>query len=189
MRTWNTAAQALLARLEAGEQIPWTQLVQLDLDVVQRYSTSGVAQEWDGFTWQPLGVYVGAIDDSAAEFTQLTLTLPAVTEAQLALGLVTDVEGRRVQVYDAIVDPDTGLVADARLAWVGVMDQPTIEDGPTAAMTITAEHRGSTAVRPKPTRYTNDEQQRLYPGDWSLDQDPATDAAPEPWPTASYFQK
>jgi hypothetical protein len=43
-------------------------------------------------------------------------------------------------------------------------------------------------MRPKPSRYTNDEQQRMFSGDTSLDRDPATDAAPVTWPAASYFR-
>jgi hypothetical protein len=44
------------------------------------------------------------------------------------------------------------------------------------------------ALRPRVTRYTNNEQQRLYPGDTSLDVDPLTDAASLVWPAASYFK-
>ena len=45
------------------------------------------------------------------------------------------------------------------------------------------------ALRAKPSRYTNDEQQRRYTGDTSLDIDPATDAAPVAWPAASFFKQ
>jgi hypothetical protein len=53
---------------------------------------------------------------------------------------------------------------------------------------FTAEHRQELAAQSKPSRYTNDEQQRLFPGDTALDFDPATDAAPLVWPAASYFK-
>ena len=87
------------------------------------------------------------------------------------------------------MDPDTAVVADAPFAWAGVLEVPAIEDGPTATIAVTAEHRGAVAVRVKPSRYTSDEQQRLYSGDTSLNFDPATDAAPLAWPAASYFKK
>lgn len=189
MRTLNSTAQALLARLRAGEQIPLVQLVWLDLEVEWRITTAGVPLVWDGHTWDALGVTVSPIEDDAQELPGLTLGLPAVTEAQLALALTEDVEGCAVRVYDAIVDPDTGAVADAVLAWAGVLETPGIEDGAVATLAVQVEHRGSVALRPKPSRYTDAEQQRLYPGDTSLQFDPATDAAPLAWPAAAFFKQ
>ena len=51
-----------------------------------------------------------------------------------------------------------------------------------------AESRASIAMRPRVTLYTNDEQQRLFAGDTSLDFDPAMDAAAVTWPAASFFR-
>jgi hypothetical protein len=190
MRAVNPAGQALLARLAAGEQIPMPTLVELQFATVQRITTAGYRLQWPaGQWWEPQGLQVGAVDDSATEFTNLALGLPGVTEAQIALVLADDVSGTRARVWVALVDPDDGQVADALLVWTGELDVPTLEDGAEAAITITAEHRGAIAVRPKPARYTHDEQLRRFPGDFSLDQDPATDAAADVWPAASYFRK
>lgn len=189
MRTLNTAAQALRERAIAGEQIPVVQLVELLLDVPWRISTAGIPLVWGGHTWQALGLNVTPVEDEEGEFLGLTLSLPGVPESTLALALVEDVEGDTVRVYDAWVDPATGEVADAVLAWSGALETPGVEDGPVATVAVQAEHRGAIAVRPKPSRYTDDEQQRLYPGDTSLAFDPATDAAPLVWPAASFFRK
>lgn len=189
MRALNTAGQALMARALAGEQIPVVQLVELELDVVWRLTSAGIPLEWAGQTWQPVGGTVTGVEDDVGEFLGITLTLPAVTPEQLAVALVEDVEGRTVRIYDAWVDPDTGAVADAALAWSGALEIPAIEDGPTATLAISAEHRGAIALRPKPSRYTDSEQRRLYPGDTSLNFDPATDAKPLAWPAASFFRQ
>lgn len=188
MRVLNTAAQALMDRALAGEQIPVVQLVELELDVVWRLTSAGVPLEWGGQTWSPIGGAVTGVEDDVGEFMGITLTLPGVTPEQLAVALVEDVEGRTVRVYDALVDPDTGEVADAALGWSGALELPAIEDGPTATLSVTAEHRGAIAMRPKPSRYTDSEQQRLFPGDTSLNFDPATDAKPLAWPAASFFK-
>lgn len=188
MRQLNPAGQALLARAQGGEQLPMVQLVEFLFEAgPQRVATSGRPVEWGGHTWQPLGLYVDAVEDDAGELLNLTFSLPAVNEAQLALALVEPVAGTTVRVYDALLDPATGAVVDAARAWAGELDTPGVEDGPQARVVVNAEHRGGIALRTKPSRYTNDEQQRLHPGDTALDFDPATDAAPIVWPAASYF--
>ena len=62
------------------------------------------------------------------------------------------------------------------------------QDGLSALVHFTAEHRASLALRQRVSRYTNDEQSRLSSGDTSLNVDPLTDAAPLVWPNASYFR-
>lgn len=189
MRSLNAEALALLSRTLAGEQVPMVQLIELQLTETLRLTTAGLPLEWGGYTWQPLGVSISPVDDDVSEFTNLTFSLPAISSDQLALALTEDIEGKVVRLWDALVNPDTGVVAMAVPAWSGAMDVPSIQDGPEASIAVNAEHRGALAVRVKPTRYTNDEQRRLYPGDTSLQFDPATDAAPMVWPAASYFKR
>lgn len=189
MRSLNTAALALLGRIQAGEQIPLVQLIEIELDVTLYLTTAGLPLVWAGQTWQAIGLAVGPVENEVGEFQSLVFTLPAVSPEQLAIALQEDVEGRTVRIYDALVDPATGVVAMAVPAWTGALDVPSVQDGPVASMSINAEHRGSLALRPRPVRYTNDEQQRLYPGDTCLAFDPATDAAPMVWPAASYFKQ
>lgn len=189
MRTLNTEGQALLARLLAGEQIPVPLLVQFDLAVVQRVCTAGIPLVWGGHTWQPTEIVVSPIEDEDAEFPNVSFTLPGVTESQLALALVEDVQGARARVWMAWVDPDDGTVADAVLVWSGELDVPTLEDGPQASVTVNAEHRGAVALRPRVRRYTHDEQQRISAGDTSLDVDAGLDRPPLEWPRASWFYR
>ena len=190
MRTLNVAGQALMARVLAGEQLPLVQLVRIEFAEVVYLTTAGCAIEWDGHSWLPAGLgTVEAIEDNAAEMQPLQFTLPGLTPDQIAVALDPGTEGRSVRVYDALIDPDTGACADAVLAWAGTLNVPSLQDGEQADLTVTAEHRGMLALRPKPSRYTDDEQRRLYPGDTCLQFDPATDAAPMVWPAASYFRK
>jgi hypothetical protein len=188
MRPLNPAAAALLARIEAGEQIPLVQLVELGFSPVERYTTAGYDIEWGGNTWGALGMQIEPVTAAFGDMPGLSIALPAITPEAIALALADDIEGVTLRLYDAIIDPDTGEVAQAVLAWSGTLTQPQLEDGRTAAVTLNAEHRGVVALRPKVSRYTNDEQQRLYPGDTSLDFDPATDAGPLVWPAASFFR-
>lgn len=189
MRALNATALALLSRIESGEQIPAVQLVEFGFTPTERYTTAGVQIVWGGYTWLPLGLGIEPVDDSAGDMPGLTFALPGVSEAVIAQALNSQVEGVSVRVYDALVDPQSAVVADAVLAWSGTLNVPGIEDGPRATVNMGAEHRGALALRPKASRYTHDEQSRLYPGDTALKFDPATDAAPLAWPAASYFRR
>ena len=189
MKPLNTAAQALMARALAGEQIPVAQLVYVGLPVPQRIAVCGIPLRWSGEDWTPLGIQISPIEDTTAEVTGLEFVFPGVSSSDIALALAEDVDGVPVRVYTAWVDPDTGVVADATLDWSGVLDHAQWQDGPEATVTFVAEHRGTVAIRPKVSRYTNTEQQRLYPGDTSLDIDPELDDPQVVWPAASFFRK
>lgn len=190
MRVLGSAAAALLARLTAGEQVPLVQLIELQLSTTVRFTTAGRDVQWGGHTWQHAGAgSVEPIEDAAGELQGLRFVMPGVDGAQIALALVEPVEGRTVRVWDALLDPATGAVADPVLAWAGTLNVPDYADGPTATVSVTAEHRGLSAIRPRPRNYSNEEQQRRFPGDTSLNFDPATDAAPLVWPKASFFKQ
>ncbi len=188
MRTFNTAGQALLDRAIAGEAIPFVPLLELGLLVTQRFALCSVPLVWGGHTWEPLDVAVSEVDDNSRQRNGLQFAFPGVSSSQLAVALTEDVEGADCRLYVAVVDPGTGAVGDAVLAWSGALDVPGWQEGVQALVNLTAEHRQEMAARPKAVRYTNDQQRRLFPGDTSLDFDPATDAAPVVWPNASYFK-
>lgn len=191
MRTLSVAGQALLDRMLAGEQIPCVQLVQLDLDATLYLTTGGHDIVWAGQTWLRSTIAnIEPIEDAATgELQGLAFTISGVNESALSLALTEPVEGRAVHVWDVFLNPDTGAAVDGVVAFTGLLNAPAVEDGPTAIVSVTAEHRGVAAVRAKPSRYTHDEQTRLYLGDTSLDFDIPTDAAALAWPKASFFRK
>lgn len=188
MRALNTAAAALQARALAGEPIPVVPLVHFATTVPQRWALCGLPLVWGGYTWEPVEIAMSEIADEATQLAGLRFSLPAATDLQLALAVAGNVTGAAAVVRLAWVDPNTGEVADALQVWAGELDVAGWQDGPQAVANFTAEHRGTIALRQRASRYTNDEQQRLYPGDTSLDVDPLTDAKPLAWPAASFFK-
>lgn len=188
MKTLNAAGQALLDRAIAGEQIPMVNLIEAQLTVPQYWAVCGIPLVWSGQTWAPLDVQVSEVEEEAGAFNGISFTLPGVTPPQIALAF-DDLDEAAVRMYVALVDPDTGVVADAFRVWSGALDTPSWTGGPEAAVVFSADHRGMLALRIRPSRYTNDEQQRLHPGDTCLDYDPATDSEPLVWPTASFFRQ
>lgn len=79
MRTPNPAAQALLDRHHAGQQIGFVQLLELQLSTTLYLTTAGLPLPWAGQTWQPLGLALSPIEDDRDEFLGLQFELPAVT--------------------------------------------------------------------------------------------------------------
>lgn len=187
MRSLNAGAQALLARAVAGEDIGVAQLVEIGLAVPQYYTTAGFPLVWGGQTWLGDSMQLAQVSHEMGALPGLEITLPAVTEAQMTIALGDATEGAAVTVRECLVDPNTGEVPDAMLVWRGRVNTRRMSYGGNAIIVLSCEHRGARALRTKPSRYTNDEQQRLHPGDASLDFDPKTDGARLVWPAASYY--
>lgn len=189
MRTLNTAGEALFARALDGEAIPCVHLLYLGLTVPQYFCIGGSEAVWDGHTWQPLDIAMSEVEDTTSERTGLKFSFPGVAESSLALALAEDVEGAAVELYAALRDPDTGAIADAMLMWAGELEQAGWQDGAEALVNFTAEHLQDIAARPKPSRYTDGEQQRLYSGDTFFRYDVGADKPSLVWPSASYFKR
>ena len=188
MRTLTVAGQALLDRAVAGEKIPLVRLVEAQFTVPQYWAVCGFPLVWNSHTWVPNEIQVSSIEHDVGALNGFVITLPGVTPAEIALAFDT-VEDVPVLTYMALVDPADGTVADAWLEGSGQIDTAGFEDGATATIHFSVESRGALMLRQRPSRYTNDEQQRLYPGDTCLDYDPAQDAAGLVWPAASYFHQ
>lgn len=186
MRTLGSTGTALLNRYLAGEKIAIVQLVHLALSTAQRWAIGGTEVVWDGHTWAPREIVLSNIDNEVGPSDAIQITLPGISDAERALAF-SDVDGKDCNLYVALVDPDTAA-ADAVLVWSGQLDVAGWQAGRQSVVHYTAESMLAVALRPRVSRYTNEEQLRLYPGDTSLDVDPATDAAPLVWPAASYFR-
>lgn len=193
MRTLNANGQALQARRLAGEQIPVIPLLYIAFATPQRWAIAGHSVSWSSQTWAARDILLSNLQSEQGDFSHIQITLPGVTDPERALAF-EDCDGLTVQIYRAWIDPDgsttgtPGGVGDALLMWAGELDQPGWQSGRESVLHFTAESLASIALRPRASRYTNDEQQRLHAGDTSLDFDPATDAGPLSWPAASYFR-
>lgn len=187
MRTLNTAGQALLDRLIAGEDIPTVALVYMATTVPIRYAVAGQPYVYGGNTWSAREVIVERVSHSTATPSALRVTLPGVTSSEIALAF-DDVEGLDFELRLGFVDPTTRTVEDAPVIYAGKLDVPSWEAGATSTVIFNVVHRAEYALRQRTTLYTDDEQQRLYSGDTSLRFDHRTDGAPIVWPGAGAFK-
>lgn len=166
-------------------------LVRMELDEAVYLSSAGDL-EFDGKVWLGSG-HVGSIspiEDSEAGRDALRFSLNGVSDANLALCLNPSVTGKRVQLREAILDPDTMQVLDSPVVWTGSMNQMTAQvGGDGAGVAVTAEHRSVTYGRPRPLRYTDGDQQRVSPGDKALQFVVYQANTKVVWPAASFYKK
>lgn len=189
MRTITTDAVDVLAGPRMGLAI----LVAMDFSSPVRLASGAVAIEYLGQLYYGAGALgsVEPIADDMGSGTQgLHFTLSGVPSDLIALALRDDARGVACSVRLAVLHPDTHALVDAPLMWSGTLDQMPITWGPvTSTIGVTAIHKGALLRRPKPLRYTDGDQQRLYPGDTSLRFLISQSQKQDVWPAASFLRK
>jgi hypothetical protein len=151
-----------------------------------------VTINWNSNDWIGAGNLgaVEEIDDKVAEQKGLKFSLSGVPSALLAVALAEPIRNKSCSVYVCVLDATTHAVLDVPTVWTGTLDQMTVtQNAGSCVIGVSAEHPGATYGRPKPLRYTDADQQAIFPGDTSLrfvvDQSQKQDT----WPAASFFRK
>jgi hypothetical protein len=134
------------------------------------YVWSGVGSiAWGGHTWTGLGSLgnVSMIEEGATvEAKGITLTLSGI-DATMLTGILEEFQvGLPAIVSLGLFDAAGALIADPVGCFVGQMDQPTLDvTGTSATISINCESRLIEMNVAVDRRYTNEDQQRDYPGD------------------------
>jgi hypothetical protein len=132
---------------------------------------------WGGNSYDGLGKFGGI--EVAEESIDLIarpvrLSLSGVPEASLPAALVSTAldevyQGRSAILYLGLADNDTNELVDTpEILWEGMMDQMAVRlsEG-SGSISLNCEHRLRRA--PRIARYTNEDQQLIYPGDRFFD--------------------
>jgi hypothetical protein len=127
---------------------------------------------WNGHTWTGAGDFAGLspVDETTeVGAAGLTFTLSGIPSSTLAIALGDAYRGRKCTLWLAILDSTMATVVDAAQVFSGLMDVMKIDDaGETATISLQAESRLIDLGRPRTVRYTDQEQQNLFPGDLGL---------------------
>lgn len=186
MRTIAAPAAAVL-----GTRLALIQLVEMDLTLPLFVTTAAHDIDYGGNTY--IGGRATAIDairDQGGEVQALSFQLSGVPADLLAIALAEPIQGKAVRVFTGILDADTHAILDVLQSWAGTLDVMSIaQGGQTAAITVSAEHRGIAFARPKGLRYTDGDQQALYPGDKSLEFVISQAQHADVWPAAAWFRR
>jgi hypothetical protein len=133
---------------------------------------------------------IDSIKDQGGEIAGLTFQLSGVPNEVLGIALAEPIQGKAVRVFTCIMDPDSQAIVDVQPAWAGTLDQMPISQGvDSSVITVTAEHRGITFARAKGLRYTDGDQQMLFPHDRCLEFLVAQSTHQDVWPAAAFFRQ
>jgi hypothetical protein len=114
---------------------------------------------------------IAPIEEGATvEARGTTLSLTGIDITLLGDALTDVRQGLPVTVWFALFDETLALIPNPVIAFQGRMDQPTIShDGQTCTLSINCESRLMDLNVAAERRYTNEDQQRDYPGDRGME--------------------
>lgn len=130
---------------------------------------SGIGDlSWNGFTWTGTGTLLTVSpvqETSETSANGVTVNLNGVPSELISLALQSCKQGASGRIYLGFLS-SSGVVADPILLFEGKLDIPAIEEGgDTSTVSISYESRLIDLERSRESRYTNEDQQRAFPGD------------------------
>jgi len=167
-RTMTTAAKTA----SQDEVVRAVNLVDMDFSSGLVYwNTSPMSITWSGNEYLGVG-NLGTISQVAegADLSAkgITVEFTGVPSALVSVALGDNYQQRPINVWLAFLDVNYDLIADPVLIFNGLMDTMDVTMGETAKIVVHAESHMAAWNRPNVLRYTDAEQQHLYPGDKGL---------------------
>jgi hypothetical protein len=144
---------------------------------------------YGGNTYLAAGACLGIdqIVETATTAEGLRISLAGSRSADVSLALGEKIQGRTVKIRLAVLDAGT-VVADENV-WTGLGDTMTLQDdAENCVVVLTAEHMMAVWDRPRPVRYTDAQQQKLFPGDLGLQYIEDMAESQIVWPGKEFFQ-
>ena len=114
---------------------------------------------------------VGAVEEtSEIKATNLNVALSGLDSSILTAALNANYQNRLFTCFLGMLNESYGLVNNAYQLFQGRMDSMTINDsGEEVIISLAVESRLIDLEKPNETRYTSEEQKRLFSGDLGLD--------------------
>jgi hypothetical protein len=114
---------------------------------------------------------VGAVEEtSEIKATNLAITMSGLDSSILASALGSNYQNRNFICYLGMLNETYSVVASSYQLFAGRMDSMTINDsGQEIAITLSVESRLIDLEKPNESRYTSEEQKRLFSGDLGLE--------------------
>jgi len=164
-----TLTPAILAEISAAVIRP-ALLLALDTTGGYVYFWTGLGNlVWDGDTYVGAGELAGISEireSTDLEAAGLSFHLSGVPSALVAVALGSIRQGLAAELRLAFLDASLAVIANPILLWEGFTDVPEIsEDGQTATISISSEHRLVDLERPRSRRYTDQDQKIDAPTD------------------------
>jgi hypothetical protein len=137
--------------------------------------------EWAGMSFEGVGSIgaVGEVEETIElRAVRLTLALSPVPQAVVDIALAErSFRLRRARLWGALLSERGTFVADPFPLWVGLMDTMEVVDGAEPRVSLSCESRLVDLERAEVRRYTDADQQAVYPGDRFFEYVPALQEA------------
>lgn len=128
---------------------------------------------WNGETYSGLGdlVSFGRIEESSiVKASGTVMILSGVKSSLISIALQEDYQGRRAEIYFAVLDPSENIIADPYQIFAGKMDVMEIEDnGQEATISVSVENDLIDLFKARLRNYTPEDQKAHFPDDLGLD--------------------
>ena len=149
---------AFKAEFQEGDVRLWTGLGEITLNS-ETYTGGGSL------------LSVGAVEEtSEIKATNLNVALSGLDSSILTAALNANYQNRLFTCFLGMLNESYGLVNNAYQLFQGRMDSMTINDsGEEVIISLSVESRLIDLEKPNETRYTSEEQKRLFSGDLGLD--------------------
>lgn len=175
------------------ERLAMALAVEMLLSSPVRLNSTPNTRDWNGGTWLGAGS-LGSVEEikatSAQERSAVRFALSAVPSANIALALTEPVRGKACSVWLWLCDCDTWAITDAIHLWAGQLDPMAVNFGvQTSVISVTAESILAVFAREKQLKYSDQDQQRLFPGDTSGRFLASQASHQDVWPAASFFRQ
>lgn len=116
-----------------------------------------------------LGSISGVQEGADIQARGIELTLSGIPPELVAIALDEPYQGRPLSAWIGFLDDNHSLIVDPVKLGTWKMDTMDIKVGKVATISVKAESRLANWNRPKIKRYTNEEQQKIYPTDKGLE--------------------
>lgn len=158
---------AMSAALSA-DHVDLVVLIELDLpDGMFRVNTSGITITWGGHDWIGAGSVTALqpVEESTSpQASALAVQFSGIDPSFVEQIMVDHYQGRSATIWLAALS-GSAVVADPLQIFGGFIDEPTLELGATATVTLTLENEWARWELAPDLLYTDAEQQAEYPGD------------------------
>lgn len=146
---------------------------------------------YDGTLYHAAGPLAGVStlqESPGAKPNTLTLTLSGLDDEVVNAVVDEPYLGRQGRVYIALVDESYRIDPEYVALWfVGALDAPSGTYGQTASFSVPLKSRLADWERPRSLKYTDADQQSLYPGDRAFEFIPQMSQKKLIWPRAKYL--
>ena len=180
-RALTSAAQTAIT----SSHVPLCVFVELEFPSgTLRFTNAGHAITWDSVSWLGAGnlAQVEPITEIASpQAAALNVRFSGLDPAYVSAILDDHYQGNAGRIWVAPLDDAMQPVLDPILMFSGRMDEPTIELGETATITLALENRWADWDRPRIRRFNDADQQAEYPGDKGFEYAEAMETADLSW--------